>query len=243
MVAMAASSSLLLDAMGTLVHLRPPGPLLVAELRDRFGVSLDPADAERAFRAEMSHYRAHHLEGRDEGSLRQLRCRCAEALRAELPRGGGREIAVGELVPAMLASLRFSAYADVAPALTALRRAGSRLVVVSNWDVSLPAVLERTGLTPLLDGVVTSAACGYAKPDPRIFERARELVGPHTGTIAHVGDSPDQDVAGARAAGVEPILLWRDGTAPAAAAPVRTIASLLDLVGDRRGAAGPGALG
>ena len=45
-------------------------------------------------------------------------------------------------------------------------RAGLRLVVVSNWDVSLHEVLARTGLTPLLDGAVTSAEVGAAKPDP-----------------------------------------------------------------------------
>ena len=45
---------------------------------------------------------------------------------------------------------------------------------------------------------------------------------------ADVGDSLDADVAGARAAGIEPVLVVRDGAAPVEG--VRTIASLSSLV-------------
>ena len=46
------------------------------------------------------------------------------------------------------------------------------MVVVSNWDASLPAALAATGLAPLVDAVLTSAEVGAAKPDAAIFERA-----------------------------------------------------------------------
>ena len=48
------------------------------------------------------------------------------------------------------AAVRFVAYPDVAPALAELREGGAKLVVVSNWDVSLHPVLEQTGLAGLV---------------------------------------------------------------------------------------------
>ena len=61
--------------------------------------------------------------------------------------------------------------------LRELRRRGIRLVVVSNWDVSLHERLAETGLAPLLDGAVASAELGAAKPDPAIFARGLEIAG------------------------------------------------------------------
>ena len=52
-----------------------------------------------------------------------------------------------------------------------------KLVAASNWDVSLHEQLERTGLTPLLDGALSSAEVGAPKPDPEIFTRALALAG------------------------------------------------------------------
>jgi putative hydrolase of the HAD superfamily len=112
----------------------------------------------------------------------------------------------------------------VRPALAAARAAGRRLVVVSNWDVSLDEVLDRLGLAPMLDGVVTSAALGERKPSPAIFEHALELAGVAAHEAIHVGDSVAEDVGGARAAGIEAVLIKRDG-GPGPPG-VRTVATL-----------------
>ena len=84
-------------------------------------------------------------------------------------------------------------------------------MVVSNWDVSLHERLAETGLAPLVDGAVASAELGAAKPDPAIFARGLELAGAAPEEAWHVGDSPEADVEGARAAGVTPVLVARDG--------------------------------
>jgi len=217
--------ALLLDALGTLLELEPPAPRLRAELSERFGLSIGEADAQRAIAAEIAYYRTHLDEGRDPDALAALRGRCAEALRAALPdHGRGAAIDNAKLTGALLASLRFKAFADVRPALAAARAAGRRLVVVSNWDVSLDEVLDRLGLAPMLDGIVTSAAVGSRKPSPEIFERALALAGTAPNEAIHVGDSLTEDVAGARAAGIEAVLIKRDG-APGPPG-VRTVATL-----------------
>lgn len=213
--------------MGTLVAMAPPWPALASALAE-LGVAISVAEAEYAFRAEISYYRPHHLEGRDPGSLAALRRRCAAALHAALPARAREQISPERLVAPMLGSLSFAAFADAEPTLAALRARGLRLVVASNWDVSLEEVLVEVGLRQLLDGVVTSAAVGAAKPEPLVFERALALAGAEPGRALHVGDSPELDVAGALAAGVEPILIDRGG-AGSGADGVRTIASLAEL--------------
>jgi putative hydrolase of the HAD superfamily len=113
---------------------------------------------------------------------------------------------------AMLAAIRFRPYPEVPAVLGALRERGVARVVVSNWDVSLHDVLERTNLRPLLDAVVTSAEYGVAKPDPAIFAHALELAGGVAPADAvHAGDDVAADVEGARAAGIAPVFVARDG--------------------------------
>ena len=199
----------LLDALGTLVELEPPAPFLVAELSDRWGAEISVEEAEAAFAAEIGYYKAHHLEGRDAASLAELRGRCAGVLHGALPAAARERVDPAELVEAMLASLRFRAYPDVPAWLSVLRAAGLKLAVVSNWDVSLGEVLERVGIAALLDCVVTSAAVGAAKPDPAVFRRALECLELRPEEAIHFGDSPDLDLAGAEAAGIEAILIRR----------------------------------
>lgn len=221
--------AILLDALGTLLELEPPAPFLRAELTARHGVGLSETDAQRAIAAEIAFYRRHFDEGRDEASLARLRQRCAQALLDAMPRGVRAELppAAG-LVGALLASLRFRLYPEVRPALSDYRDRGLRIVVVSNWDVSLHAVLARLGVAAMVDGIITSAEAGARKPEPTIFRSALRLAGAVPRDAVHVGDSVEEDVAGARAAGIEPVLISRDGGAGPRG--VRTIASLADPV-------------
>ncbi len=217
-----------LDAHGTLVALPSPVAPLRLRLEQRFGVRVSSAQVQRAFAAEVGFYRAHMLEGRDAESLKELRHQCAEVLRAALPRSSAlATVATAALADELVESLHFRLFPDVLPAARALRAAGVRLAVASNWDVSLGELLGRLGLGEELDGVATSAGVGVGKPDPSVIEAALRAMGAAPAAAVHVGDSYAEDVLGARAAGVEPILLMRDGGA--APADVRTIRSLSDL--------------
>lgn len=225
------ASAILLDALGTLVELEPPAPRLRAELRERFGLEVSHAQAERALRAEISYYRGHLGQGRDDHGLTALRARCAEVLADELDAVVSGHVPRGQaMVDALLASLSFRAFEDAPGALAALGDLGLRLVVVSNWDVSLPRVLRQVGLSPWLDGVITSAEVGLGKPDPAPFRRGLAVAGVRPEQALHVGDSPYEDVQGARAAGVEPVLIVRSGPAPDdQRPPVKTILTLTEL--------------
>ena len=211
-------------------RLAPPEPVLHDLLADRFGVEASAGELTRAIRAEMTHYRTHMNEGRDPASVLALRERCGEVLRGALPAHVRRAIAPGPTATRLLLdALQFHAFDDARPALTAARAAGLRIVVVSNWDASLPDVLDRTGLSDLLDGVVTSATEGASKPAEAVFGAALALAGAAPHEAVHVGDTPETDVDGATAAGIAPILLVRGGGSPVPRVP--TVDSLEVLPG------------
>jgi putative hydrolase of the HAD superfamily len=187
------TKAVLLDALGTVIELR-----IEAE-----------GSLEAAFPAEMAYYRDHAHEARDADSLADLRRRCALLLSRE----AGRPVSVEE----MMAAIRFRSYPDAAPALGELADLGVRRVCVSNWDYALGEVLERCGLAAGFDAVVTSASVGARKPEPEIFRVALEVAGCEPDEAVMVGDTPEEDIAGARAIGIPALLIDRDGRGDIAA--------------------------
>lgn len=92
-----------------------------------------------------------------------------------------------------------------AQALEALRDAGVRCAVVSNFDHRLPRLLDGLGLLRLLDAVVLPSDTQTAKPDPAHFAAALERLGVAASDAVVVGDDPERDLAAARAAGLRAI--------------------------------------
>jgi HAD superfamily hydrolase (TIGR01509 family) len=222
--------AVLLDALGTLLRLQSPWRSLRSRLAS-ICIDITPEQAKHAFAAEIAYYVAHHLEGTDEDALADLRTRCAATLHSELPVAIREAVPREQLAPMMLDCLRFSVYPEVEGVLEGLRAHSQKLIVVSNWDVSLHQLLGTTGLAGLIDGVVTSAEVGQPKPSPVIFERALELAGVPADQAIHVGDSLTNDVGGALAAGVAPVLLCRTaGREEPVPSEARMIYSLTELL-------------
>lgn len=216
--------------MGTLLTFEPPAPRLRAALQLATGADVGEDAARRAIRAEIAYYRAHLHLGADAAGLARLRLGAAEAMRPELP-GPARALPSEALLGVLLEALRFRAYPEVPSTLRELRRRGVRLVVVSNWDVSLHERLAELGLAELLDGAVASAEFGAAKPDPAIFAHALAIAGAEPGQAWHAGDSVEADVEGALAAGVTPVLVARGGApGPPGVVSVAALDGLLSVV-------------
>ncbi|MCE7082426.1 HAD family hydrolase [Streptomyces sp. ST2-7A] len=92
-------------------------------------------------------------------------------------------------------------YEDVRPALTAMRRAGIRVVVAGNQTVRAGELLR--GLALPADVVATSGEWGVAKPDPGFFRKVVDLAGVRSpGQVLYVGDHPANDIHPAREAGL-----------------------------------------
>ncbi|WP_278236211.1 HAD family hydrolase [Isoptericola sp. AK164] len=98
-------------------------------------------------------------------------------------------------------------YADVRPALAALREAGLAVVVAGNQPPQARAALEAMDLP--VDSIRTSDEWGVEKPAPEFFARVAELAGHPASQIAYVGDRLDNDVLPAADAGMRPVLIRR----------------------------------
>jgi putative hydrolase of the HAD superfamily len=122
---------------------------------------------------------------------------------------------------------------DVRPALDELAGRGITLGMVSNFEPWLDEVLALQGIADRFAAVAISGRLGVAKPHPRIFKAALDEAGADPGATVHVGDQPVNDVAGALAAGVTPVLIDRFGRHPDAADAhrVEDLRGLLELMG------------
>lgn len=101
---------------------------------------------------------------------------------------------------------RVQLYDDVADALPALA-ARCRLLALTNGNADLSSI----GLAQHFHGAVLARDVGVAKPDPRIFAHARDLLAVDAAHIWHVGDDPELDVLGAQKAGFRAVWINRNG--------------------------------
>jgi putative hydrolase of the HAD superfamily len=190
--------------------LAKPGPLLGPEgYRDaggRFGLELDP-DRYAEARAQALLELAHHPElDHDE----EVWVRFTEAI----VRGMGGEGAdcrqVAEAITAgWLHSENFELYEDALPVLALLRAERLKIGLVSNTSRDLDAFVRHHALD--VDAWVSSGVHGKVKPSPTIFRAVLELLDVPLEAAVMVGDSPEDDVAGAEALGMRAFLLDREG--------------------------------
>ena len=108
--------------------------------------------------------------------------------------------------------------------LRRLHADGVRLGAISNAYFSgrvLRHELDRHGLADALDLVLSSGDLGIRKPDVRIFCEALEQLGVPAECTWYVGDTFEEDIAGALTAGLVPIWLRAGSANRHVALPVR----------------------
>lgn len=106
--------------------------------------------------------------------------------------------------------------------------------VLSNWGPRLPRLLEGLGVADRLDFVLVSALERCEKPEREFFERALRRAELAPDEALHAGDHPERDVAGARRAGIEGVLVDHAGRHALSEVPaVRSLPELLELVRER----------
>ena len=121
-------------------------------------------------------------------------------------------------------------YPDVVRAVTALASRGYKMGVVSNWPATLESTLQQFGLGIFFPVIVASGTVGYAKPHPQIFRIAADRMGVDPQDVLYVGDSVEQDVMGARAAGMNVVLLDRVSRHESYQPKVQSLVQLLELL-------------
>jgi HAD superfamily hydrolase (TIGR01549 family) len=98
-----------------------------------------------------------------------------------------------------------------ADAITALRRSGYRLGIITNRSRAIYAEMHHLGLDHHFDFYLTGGQLNAYKPSKEIFENMLAFTGTTAGEVLYVGDNYYADVQGARNAGLQSILLnWHD---------------------------------
>jgi HAD superfamily hydrolase (TIGR01549 family) len=191
-----------------------PGPELGPEgyqrLGERFGLELDPSRYKQARERAVEGIRRHpELEHDEEIWV---------AFTERIIRGmGGEADSAYECAVAMTEAWEhaehFELYEDALPVLEELRVQGLKLGLVSNTGRNLDEFVAHHRLD--VDAAIGSGKFGRTKPHPTIFRAVLERLAIEPADAAMVGDSPEDDVEGAHAAGIEAAyLLDRDDRYP-----------------------------
>jgi HAD superfamily hydrolase (TIGR01509 family) len=228
---------LCLDAGFTLIHPKRPLSEVIAAAAQRHGVQASDGELALALRAASAWLWDIYERGYDWRSDDRIR-RVWNQYHEIILRGIGLRPGSGlvnELVATMFTPASWQAYPDVLPALRDLRRIrGLSLAVVSDWNSELIGILRAAGIAKYVGQVLTSGGSGRAKPDPAFYALALDWSRTPPERALMVGDSYRADVLGARSAGMQAVLLQRDGpslTEPAGGQhrDVPTIRSLSEL--------------
>jgi putative hydrolase of the HAD superfamily len=100
---------------------------------------------------------------------------------------------------------------DAKPTIKRLEKEGYRMGLISNAgdDKDVQQLVNKFGIARYFDFILTSAACSYRKPHPRIFEMALSKWYFLSSEAVMVGDNLDADIRGAQNAGLSAIWLRR----------------------------------
>ena len=195
--------------------LAKPGPDLGPEgyqrLAARHGFDLDPSRYDEARHAALATLEQHPELEHDEEVWVLFTERIIRGM------GGDSERAYDcavEMTRAWEHAANFDLYEDVLPTLADLRRRGLKLGLVSNTARDLDVFVLHHGLD--VDAAVASRAHGKIKPHESIFRAVLSQLDVEPAEAAMVGDSPDDDVAGAASLGINAFLVDRDGRYPEA---------------------------
>lgn len=96
---------------------------------------------------------------------------------------------------------------EVRPLLEALAPHVRLGVIADGQPDYVQPELAMTGINRYFSTVVVSGACGYRKPDPRLFQRALTQLGVPAEAALFVGVDTPRDITGARGAGLRSVLV------------------------------------
>jgi putative hydrolase of the HAD superfamily len=197
------------DAVGTLLHPDPPAPLVYAEVGRRFGSRLDVGEITRRFTAAFFQEEALDYQNGLRTSEQREEQRWRRIVGGTLDDVTNPEACFRELYEHFRRPQAWRCDPEAGPLLEELHHRGLVLGMASNYDYRLRSVVA--GLPELrhLQYLVISSEVGWRKPAPEFFASLCRIIGLPAGQILLLGDDRENDYDGARAAGLQPVLLDR----------------------------------
>lgn len=221
-----ATRAVFFDIDFTLIY---PGPAFQGpgyrEFCSRYGIDIDPAAFDEAVATAGAAFDTG--EGLYDSQL------FIDFTRRIIEGMGGRgpdvESAAREIYEQWAACHHFFLYDEVPDVLRALHARGLKIGLISNSHRCLTSFESHFALEGLFSVAISSAAHGYMKPHPSIFETALRQAGAEAAESVMVGDSIAHDVEGARRLGMRAILVSRTGSTEVCPPDVPVIRTLREL--------------
>lgn len=204
------------DVGHTLIYPKPSVGRVYADAMRQAGLQCSPEEAEQSFLNAWQEQRRRHGSQKpaygstDEDARRWWR----KVVKLSVERFGEPddfEALFEKLWQYFAHPDAWSVYDDVHPVLDRLDEMGMRRGLISNWDSRLGPILKDIGLWERFESWTISSHAGIEKPDPAIFESALNTMSVRPENSVHVGDNYEEDVIGARSAGMEPVWIVRNG--------------------------------
>ncbi len=216
--------AIVFDAVGTLIHPEPPAPVVYAEVGQRFGSRLAPSAIALRFASAFR---------QQEDIDRELGLRTSEAREVQrwqqvvaqvLDDVTDWEGCFRELFEHFSRPQAWRCDPDAAATIAELANQGYVLGMASNYDRRLRSVAAGLAELEPLRHLVISSEVGWRKPAAEFFRAVCQAVAVPAGNVLYVGDDPVNDYEGARAAGLQAVLL--EPQAKPVSAQVRRIRGL-----------------
>ncbi len=202
-------AAVLFDAAGTLIAPVEPIGETYSRLAREHGVALSAARIDDAFRRVFAKAPANVHPGESRERAAQLerawwRARVRETFLAADGTARFRDFDAyfAALWEHFARGAAWRALPGAHEGLAALKAAGRRLAIVSNFDQRLHPILRALGLHALFEQVVIPVDCGAAKPARAIFDACLARLALPPGACVYVGDHARLDVEAAHAAGL-----------------------------------------
>jgi len=203
------------DWFNTLAHFEPPRHQLYSQAFREFGIELPPEKVMRGILIADQYFFEENAKSpvaeRSPKEQARVYIHYPKTILTEAGVKAPSELPLKILkrVREQFKGVAFALFDDVLATLKTLKRQNFILGLLTNLDRDMAPTCRELGLEPYLDFVVTSKEAGADKPNPPIFLAALDKAGVNASEAIHVGDQYKLDVIGARAVGINPILIDR----------------------------------
>jgi HAD superfamily hydrolase (TIGR01549 family) len=201
------------------------GPAGYRALGLRYGLDLDPSRYEEARAAAFSEVKRHPELDHDE----EIWVLFTERVIIGMGGRGDTYRAAVEMEERWAHSGHFELYEDAVPAVVDMRSRGLSVGLLSNSSRNLADFVEHHGL--VADAVLTSHVHGKTKPHESIFRALLGLLEVDAAEAVMVGDTLHDDIEGARAVGMQAVLIDREDRHPEIADRLPDLRRLAHVLG------------
>ena len=209
---------LVFDAVGTLIQPNPSVPVAYHTIASRYGSQISVDEIGSRFRRAFRQSETDQFTDGPEAGSHYVSSDTIEKARWRWiveqvgPDVNNIQQCFTELWDHFALPSSWSVFDDVGPTLSALRTAGYRLVIASNFDARLHSVCRGHDVLSSIEQSFVSSEMGYRKPAKEFYSSLIARCGGRPSQILMIGDDPEHDVAGPIAANMHAMLIDRKST-------------------------------